>query len=186
MARRTQRLMTVEEYLAAGGERHTELVRGVVCVHEPPNFEHGRAATELAARLHTHVKRHRLGLVVVESGYVLRRAPDTVRGPDISFIRTDQVAAARAAPSFPSGAPDLAVEVLSPGDRKGEIARRVADFFEGGARLVWLVDPRRARITVRYPDGQFKTLHAGDVLDGEDVVPGFRCAVEEIVPGARG
>ena len=113
-------------------------------------------------------------------GYVLRRAPDTVRGPDISFISLAPSSAwPRMAPDripvqFIPGAPDLAVEILSPDDRWSEMEEKVADYLEAGARMVWLVDPREQRVVVRYPDRASIVIAADGTLGGEDVVPGFQ------------
>jgi Uma2 family endonuclease len=134
---------------------------------------HGRLAIKLGARLDEHVTRLGLGTVLVEAGYVLQRGPDTVRGPDVSFVSTARLPPDRIPEEFISGPPDLAVEILSPGDRWAEIEGKVADYLAGGARLVWLVDPRERRVTVRYPDRPPRALTDRDILDGEDVVPGF-------------
>jgi Uma2 family endonuclease len=116
----------------------------------------------------------------VESGYVLHRQPDTVRGPDISFVSNARMGSDHIPREFIPGTPDLAVEVLSPSDRPSEIAERIADYFGAGARLVWVVDPDRLCVVVHHPDGGTAELGMGEVLDGEDVVPGFRCDLAEV------
>lgn len=135
----------------------------------------------IAHLLHAHVERHQLGTVLVEAGYVLARNPDTVRGPDVSFVSSRSIPPHQIPDRFIVGAPDLAVEVLSPDDRPGDVAAKVADYFAAGTRLVWIVDPRAQRIRVRYADGGERVLGIENVLDGEQVVPGFRCGVAEVL-----
>ncbi len=167
------RLVTAEELFNYPDPKRYELVRGVPRVSEPPGGVHGRLAMKLGGRLDEHVTRLRLGTVLVEAGYVLEREPDTVRGPDISFLSTTRLPPDRIPEQFIPGPPDLAVEILSPGDRWSETEEKVADYLAGGVRLVWLVDPRERRVIVRYPDRPPRVLTDRDSLDGEDVVPGF-------------
>jgi len=173
-------ITTAEELFAHPDRDRYELVRGALRVCEPPGGVHGRLAVRLSYLLHAHVERHDLGTVLVESGYVLQRRPDTVRGPDISFISRARMAPDQIPVQFIPGTPDLAIEVLSPDDRPGEIAERLTDYFAAGARRVWVVDPRRQCMVIHYPDRRPVELGTGDVLDGEDVVPGFRCRVAEV------
>jgi Uma2 family endonuclease len=134
---------------------------------------HGRLALKLGARLDEHVTRLGLGTVLVGAGYLLERGPDTVRGPDVSFVGTTRLPPDRIPEQFIAGPPDLAVEILSPGDRWAEVEQKVADYLAAGARRVWLIDPRERRVTVRYADRPSRVLTDSDVLEGEDVVPGF-------------
>jgi Uma2 family endonuclease len=174
------RLVTAEELFAYPDPKHYELVRGVPRVSEPPGGVHGRLATKLAARLDQHVSRLGLGTVLVEAGYVLERAPDTVRGPDVSFLSVTRLPLDRIPEQFIPGAPDLAVEILPPTDRWSEVEQKVAEYLAGGARRVWLVEPRERRVIVRYPDRPPKVVRFDDILDGEDVVPGFALAMAEL------
>jgi len=173
-------MVTAEELYYSPDRERYELVRGALQVHEPPGGAHGRIAVRIAHLLHRYVEQHGLGTVLVESGYVLRRQPDTVRGPDVSFVSAARLAPDQIPDQFIAVAPDLAVEVLSPGDREAEIEERVSDYFAAGTRSVWLVDPRRWQVVVRDPGGELQTLTVSDVLDGKDVVPGFRCGVGEV------
>ncbi len=167
------RLITAEELSRYPDPRRYELVRGVPRVSEPPGGVHGRIALKLGARLDEHVMRLGLGTVLVEAGYLLERAPDTVRGPDVSFLSTARLPPQGIPEQFIAGSPDLAVEILSPGDRWAEVEQKVADYLAAGARRVWLIDPRERRVTVRYADRPSRVLAESDVLDGEEVVPGF-------------
>lgn len=174
------RLVTAEELFDYPDAKYYELVRGVPHVCEPPGGVHGRLAMRLGARLDEHVNRLGLGTVLVEAGYVLQRAPDTVRGPDISFISVARLALDRIPEQFIPGAPDLAVEILSPGDRWSEVEEKVSDYLAGGARLVWLVDSRERLVMVRYPDRPPTIVPADGILAGEDVVPGFELALAQL------
>jgi Uma2 family endonuclease len=173
-------LVTAEELFDYPESKHYELIRGVPRVCEPPGGVHGRLAGRIAARLTAHVDRLGLGTVLVEAGYVLRRGPDTVRGPDISFISASRLPPERIPEQFIPGAPDLAVEIVSPGSRWSEIEEKVADYLAGGTPLVWLVDPRERRVIARYPDRPPKVVAANEVLDGEEVVPGFALPLTEL------
>jgi Uma2 family endonuclease len=173
-------ITTAEGLFDSPDRERYELVRGTLRVCEPPGGVHGRLATRLAYLLHAHVERHGLGTVLVETGYVLQRSPDTVRGPDISFVSTARMRPERIPAQFIPGTPDLAVEILSPDDRPSDIAEKLTDYFGAGARLVWVVDPQGQAVDVHYPDRPSDRLMPSDTLDGEDVVPGFRCGVAEV------
>jgi len=174
------RVVTAEELFQYPDSKYYELVRGVPRVCEPPGGVHGRIAARLVALLGDHVERLGLGTVSVEAGYVLQRGPDTVRGPDVSFVSLTRLPPDRIPEQFIPGAPDLAVEILSPGRRWSEVEEKIADYFAAGARLVWVVDPGERRVIVRYPDRPPRVVAAGDSLEGEDVVPGFALALAEL------
>jgi Uma2 family endonuclease len=172
--------ITAEQLSTYPDRERYELVRGVPRVCEPPGGVHGRLAARMAARLSEHVERHGLGTVLVEAGYVVRRGPDTVRGPDVSFISGSRLAPDQIPDRFIPGAPDLAIEILSTSSRWPEVEEILADYFASGARMVWVVEPPARRIIVRHPDRPPKVLAGDDVLEGEDVVPGFHLAASEL------
>jgi Uma2 family endonuclease len=171
------RFVTAEQLSSYPDRKRYELVRGVPRICEPPGGIHGRLAARIAARLTEHVERDGLGTVLVETGYVLRTRPDTVRGPDVSFINRARLPPERIPDRFIPGAPDLAIEILSPDARWSEIEETLADYFAAGVRVVWVVEPRERRVLVRYPDRAPRILSGNDCIEGEDVVPGFRLAV---------
>ncbi len=175
-------LMTAEELLHANiPDQRTELVRGVLVVREPTGGRHGRVANELSRVIGNHVHAHELGTVyAAETGFTLARRPDTVRAPDVAFVRRERVPDPEPV-GFPELAPDLAVEVLSLGDRPGETLAKVADWLSAGTRLVWVVDPERRLARVYRPDGSETIVTADGALDGEDVLPGFACALQTIL-----
>lgn len=167
-------LMTADELLHLNlPNKRTELVRGVLIVREPAGYQHGEVAMAIALSLGRFLADHPLGrLVAAETGFILERGPDTVRAPDVGFVSN-----ARRPASLPRGyadfTPDLAVEVLSPDDRPGEVLEKVGDWLKAGARLVWIVDPIRRVARVYRADGTQAELGPDDALDGEDVLPGY-------------
>jgi Uma2 family endonuclease len=174
------RVVTAEELFQYPDSKYYELVRGVPRVSEPPGGVHGAIAGRIVARLADHVERLGLGTVLVEAGYILQRAPDTVRGPDVSFISLARLPPDQIPEQFIPGAPDLAIEILSPSSRWSEVEEKIADYFVAGTHLVWVVDPRERRAIVRYPDRPPRVVASGECLDGEDVVPGFALALAEL------
>jgi Uma2 family endonuclease len=174
--------MTAEELLHLNlPNKRTELVKGVLVVREPAGYAHGRVAMRLALKLGAYVERTGAGeLLAAETGFTLARGPDTVRAPDVAFVRRDRVPEPAPA-AFPEFAPDLAVEVLSPDDRPGEVLAKVADWLGAGTRLVWVIDPRRRLARVYRADGTQAQLGEDDAVDGEDVLPGFGCRLWEIL-----
>ncbi len=146
----------------------------------PAGGRHGRITLKLTGPILQHVEAHGLGTVfAAETGFILSRDPDTVRAPDIAFLRAERADAADAAGFIP-GAPDLAVEVLSPDDRPGYVRDRVAEWIEAGARAVWVVDPRSHTVIVHEPDREPRLLDEVDMLFGGDLLPGFELAVRKI------
>ena len=174
----TPRLMTGDELAALpdDGMRH-ELVRGELTTMVPPGFEHGRIAGRLGARLGAHVLDERLGEIVSESGYVLEREPDTVRAPDVAFVSAGRDLTGA---TFPAAVPDLVAEVVSPGDRYGEVDEKTEAWLAAGARMVLVVNPRRRTVEVHRPGRPMRTLAEHDTLDGEDVVAGWRLELAEL------
>jgi Uma2 family endonuclease len=177
----TTPLMTAEELLRTNTPtKRTELVRGRVIVREPAGWRHGAVTMNLTARLVQHVDLTGAGqLLAAETGFTLFRSPDTVRAPDIAFVRRDRVPAHTV--GFAELAPDLVVEVLSPDDRPGETLAKVGDWLEAGTRLVWVIDPERRVARIYRHDGSESLLGAGDALHGEDVLPGFVCPLAQIL-----
>ncbi len=175
-------LLTAEELLYVRiPDKRVELVRGKLVVREPAGYTHGRVAMNLAIRLGAHLERTGGGqLFAAETGFTLERGPDTVRAPDIAFIRRERLPDPEPV-GFPDLAPDLVVEVLSPSDRPGEVLAKVADWLTAGVRLIWVIDPERRVARVYRHDGTELLVTADQPLDGEDVVPGFSCPLERIL-----
>ena len=160
--------------------KQVELIRGRLVVREPPGTRHGAIAATLGYLVISFVRQHGLGVVVAQdTGFKIASDPDTVRAPDVAFITRDR---AERIPlrGYAALAPDLVAEILSPDDAPGEVLAKVGDWLAAGSRLAWVVDPRRATIHVYRADGSLSILGENDSLDGEDVLPGFVCAVREV------
>lgn len=172
----TSGLVTADELLQLYlPNKRAELVRGVLVVREPPGGRHGRIAMNLGVELANYVRARELGVVyAAETGFTLARHPDTVRAPDVAFVRRERLPTPEPL-GFPELAPDLVVEVLSPDDRPGQRLAKIADWLSAGTRLVWVIDPERRLARVYRQDGSELIVAADETLDGEDVVPGYSC-----------
>jgi Uma2 family endonuclease len=171
--------MTAEEFENLDDDdryRH-ELIKGELLTMPPVQRLHGRVAANLTMLLLQHVRANHLGDIFVESGYHIEKDPDTVLGPDVSFIAGGHY------PDLPDGytpgPPDLAVEVLSPSDSRSYVERKLAVYLQTGIRSVWLVNPRRRTVEVITSLADRRTLHEDDELV-DDTVPGFCVKVSEI------
>ena len=178
----SQRLMTAEELLRLpdDGQRH-ELIAGELTTMPPSGAEHGRVAVRFTGPLSHYVAAHRLGEVfAAETGFLLARDPDTVRAPDVAFVSRERIAAAGNVTGYWPGAPDLAVELISPNDLYTEVDEKVATWLAHGARMVLVLNPRRRAVAVHRPGADVRHLTDDDTLAGEDVVPGWTVPVREL------
>jgi Uma2 family endonuclease len=172
--------MTADELLQTPGLGRCELVRGELISLALEGFEHGRIAGRVGASLGAYVERHRLGVVMGGgTGFEIARDPDTVRAPDVAFIRAERVSAEPMMGFYP-GAPDLAVEVLSPNDRADEVLAKVQDWLAAGCRAVWVIDPATRTVSVYRGRDQIVPLGISDELSGDDILPGFKVPIAEI------
>ena len=175
-------LMTAEELLHTSlPNKRAELVRGRLIIREPPGGQHGSITATLTMRLANHVDLTGAGrLFAGDTGFKLSREPDTVRAPDIAFVRREQLPTPIPT-AYLECAPDLVVEILSPHDRPGETLAKVADWIAAGARLVWVIDPQRRLTRIYRLDGTESTISETDALSGEDVLPGFSCSLASVL-----
>jgi Uma2 family endonuclease len=174
-------LLTIEEYadLPDDGWR-TELVRGQVVREPQPSYEHGRMQSRVIAILEAHVKARAPHLVCVGPfGVITEEAPGTVRGPDLAVVRRDRVVDLHRA-GFLRGAPDLAVEIVSPSNKAGEIQEKVSEYLAAGARLVWVVYPQTRTVAVHEPGGRARFLTGEEPLEGGDLLPELELRVSEV------
>lgn len=174
-------LVTLEEYAALDEPDEayvSELVRGVVVREPRPGSLHGRVQVAVAAELRLWARLHGAS-VTAESGYILSEEPATLRGPDVGVTLRPRSSEAEPG-GWIRGAPDVAVEVLSPSDTATAMHRKTSDYLEAGARLVWLVDPALRTVTIHRPDGSARVLREDETLEGEDVLDGFAVRVGEI------
>ncbi len=122
-----------------------------------------------------------LGLVFTDgTAYVLRRNPDVVRIPDVSFVSWGRLPATGVPEGFGPFAPDLAVEVVSPNDRAEDVHDKAREYLAAGTRLVWVLWTKRQSVTAHTPDGVAREFGPDDELDGGEVLPGFRARVAEL------
>ncbi len=162
------------------GMRH-ELIRGELQTMPPSGFEHGVVGINLSTPLDQHAKGNRLGVVVgAETGFLIARNPDTVRGCDIGFVSRERIEAVGIPKTYWPGAPDLSVEIISPGDRVYEVDAKVQEWLEAGAKMVWVINPRQRTVTVYRPGVNPVILTTKDTLDGQDVIPGFHLPVASL------
>jgi Uma2 family endonuclease len=181
----TQRTVTADELavLAArdAGRLRYELIAGELEVMSPAKPRHGRVIGRLTSSLGPHVLARGLGEIFgAETGFMLARNPDTIRAPDVAYVRREQVLAVGDTDDWWPGAPDLAVEVLSPEDSYSKTREKVALWLGAGARLVLVVDPRRRIVEVHRPGMSPLELTEADAIDRGDVVPGWSLPVARL------
>ena len=177
-----QNVVTAEQLykLPDDGLRY-ELLRGTLVSEPVPGRLHGRTVARISKLLSNFVDSRRLGVVYTgDTGFVLARQPDTVRGPDVAFLSNERERETENARPYIPGAPDLAVEVVSPNDRTSEVLGKVSDYLSAGSRVVWVVDPIREEVSVFRSPFAPRTLADTTLLDGEDVLPGFSVTIAEI------
>jgi Uma2 family endonuclease len=155
-----------------------ELVDGQLLVG-PAGWLHEQIVMRLASRLVAFVESKGLGTVLGSNALFVLPSGNK-RGPDISFVAAGRLDRARGE-AFPKLSPDLAVEVLSPGDSTRRVLDKVGEYLEAGVRLVWVIDPKRRSAAVHRSLGDVRTVTGEGVLDGEDVIPGFRCHLADII-----
>jgi Uma2 family endonuclease len=183
----TTQLMTAEELLKLPrGRNRYELVEGELRQMSPAGHNHGKIAARLGAELFRHVEEHDLGEVyAAETGFKLKSDPDYVRAPDAAFVRRERVEQVGDAQGYFPGAPDLAAEVVSPGDSVGEVEEKVEEWLDAGASLVWIVSPKLRTVTVYRSRTDVTTLTEKDTLDGGEVVPGFNYPLAKLFARRR-
>ncbi len=179
--RSSERLLTAEEFYAEYADQPFELVEGRAVEMPPTSAPHGSVDSRVHVPLATHVRGKSLGEVYPNVGFILRRDPDVVRGPDLAFVSNER---ARLSPMPETGfwavAPDLVVEVVSPDDRAEDLMQKLEDYMTAGVRLAWFVYPRHRRVHVFRPGERPEILDEKDTLDGGDVVPGFSLPIREL------
>jgi Uma2 family endonuclease len=173
--------VTPDGLLKLGQQGLYELVDGEP-VEKRMSFLSGKVTSRVDNRLSTFVEHHGLGSVAVEVSF--RCFPDKplqVRRPDIAFVSTARLHLVPLEGHVPVP-PDLAIEILSPGDEAIDLDRKLADYQSAVIPLVWVLNPDSRTVRIYRPDGSSRQLTAADRLDGEAVVPGFSVAVDELFP----
>lgn len=155
-----------------------ELVGGELVMSQA-GFEHGDISAEILSELRRHVKTHKLGTVVgASTGFWMKTGNS--RSPDVSFVSKDRLRGRRPIKKFFQGAPDLAVEVVSPNDKWQEASKKVAELFANGTKLAWVINPADQTVLVYHSAQPDQILRSGDLLDGEQIIPGFTFPVADL------
>lgn len=178
----SEKLLTAEEFeaLPDDGKRY-ELIDGELREMAPTVNWHGEVETNLTTLLHTHSRAHGLGRVSCgEVLFIVRRNPNRVRAAHIAFIRQEDVPPLEARQHIMEVIPDLVVKILSKSETIEEVNDRIDDWLGAGVQMLWIVDPYRRMVTI-FRSGHDPTL-VGEhgVLEGDLVIPGFRCPVTEL------
>ena len=174
--------VTAEELLLMPGAGvRRELVLGEVREMAPAGYAHGRIAMNVSTPLDRHVRERGLGIVLAaETGFQIASDPDTVRAPDVSFVRRERVEEVGEMEGYWPGAPDLAIEVVSPNDSYAGVEEKIAAWLGAGSRAVVVIEPRTRTVTVRSSRTEIKILTEGDMLDLGEVVPGWMISVADV------
>lgn len=192
IAAATKPPLTPEEFLALDHKGY-ELIDGVIVPkhggrHGQPGMSllSSYVAGELAAALNAFCKPRRLAWVFpADTGFrCFPEQPRMVREPDVAVVLRGRLPAEQIGMGWGAVAPDIAVEVISPRDEAYEVDAKIGDYLEAGVRLVWVIYPPRRRVLVYRADGSVGLLNAGDRLDGEGVLPGFACPINDLFPTA--
>jgi Uncharacterized protein conserved in cyanobacteria len=171
-----KRPVTIEDmyHMPQDGQKY-ELVDGEVVV-SPASVLHGEIALKIAHIIATFLDDHPIGKVYGDNvGLVLPTG--NLRSPDAFFVRMEKLPGGKSPITFGELVPDLAVEVLSPGDRPRYVANKIGEFLECGVSLVWVVDPRTQTVTAYRSLSNIQQFSAQDTLAAEPILPGFTCFV---------
>lgn len=177
-----QKPVTAEElFMMPEGNVRRELVRGEVRTMAPAANVHGRITINITTPLDLHVRENALGVVfAAETGFKIASDPDTVRAPDVAFVRRERVEEVGETEGYWPGAPDLAVEVVSQNDLYADVEEKVSDWLEAGTAIVVVVNPRNKTVSVRRSQSEIKVLGENDKLDGGEVVPGWNLPIRDV------
>ena len=177
-----QILLTAEDLWkqADDGYRY-ELVKGIVRRMPLTGFEHGIQTVKIGGCLSEHVEKHKLGYICsAGTGFKIAQNSDTVRAPDAAFVRQAAIDERGIPKGYWEGAPDLAVEVISPSDTYTEVDEKVDEWLNTDCAMVWVVNPRRETVEVYRSPEDITVLRGDNILDGRDVIEGFRCRVRDL------
>ncbi|MBD0370569.1 MAG: Uma2 family endonuclease [Pyrinomonadaceae bacterium] len=175
------KVWTDEELLSLPDDsKKCEIIKGELVV-SPAGIEHEEIGMRLGSVLFNFVRQHKLGIVCGSSAGYWMKGKSSFLSPDVSFIAKGRLQGAKRAPKkFFDGAPDLAVEILSPSDTIDKLHEKIVEYFNNGARLIWVLNPEDQTLLVYHTPQPDKLLRENDLLDGEDVVPGFSMPVSEL------
>lgn len=179
MIQTKNRPFTAEELFHLPSDARYELIEGELYEIAPPGGEHADTTQRLSSYATVYAYTHNLGNGLAEVGFIVATNPDTVLAPDFAFIPSDRVPK-----PMPKGyltiVPDIVLETRSPEDTKKEVATKVERWLNFGVRIVWVADPQTRTFTIHHADRTVQILRSGDVLSGEDALPGFTFPVSEL------
>ncbi len=176
------KLVTADElFTMPDTERGCELVRGKIIKYMPAGNLHGIIALKIGRIVGNFVEDNDLGVVIAaETGFLISRNPDTVRAPDAAFISNEKLAEYGITEKFFPDAPDLAIEVVSPNDKKREIEDKVQDYLAAKVKLVWIIYPQKQIVAVHRQSKVVSILFETDELEGEEILPNFKFPLEKL------
>ena len=179
---RQKTLLTAEEFfrLYSHKDGRYELVDGEVVEMAPVNEQHGAVALNIGAGFNLYSRQSGIGRASVETGYRLRISPDTVRGPDVSFVVAGKEAWESLGDGFSPDAPDIAVEVVSPSNTAAEIERKVGEYLAAGSQRVWVVYTSSRNVLAHRAEGATITYSGDEVITDEELLPGFSLPLSDI------
>jgi Uma2 family endonuclease len=178
----TKTLLTLEQFLRLPDDgMHHELNRGELITMPPPSLRHARIANRIAQALAEHIKGKRTGEVLVEAGFSLRRGDSPiVRQPDVSFVSSTRIRQADQ-DGWIEGAPELAVEVVSPANTAQDLEDKIEQYLAFGARAVWVIYPKQRRVRIYRAGGEHTALDDTDEITETELFPGLSIPVSEIL-----
>ncbi|MBI2917877.1 MAG: Uma2 family endonuclease [Chloroflexi bacterium] len=175
-------LVTADELvrISAQGQR-CELIEGAVVEMAPTGVNHGLVANRIAVALTNYAESRGLGAVLVgETGFLLRQDPDTVRAPDVAFVAKERLPMGPSGAGYFEGAPDIAVEVVSPSDYASQVQAKTQAWLDAGARLVWVVYPESRTVVTCRSQRAVTVLSGHDTLDAKPVFDDFAVPLEDV------
>ncbi len=180
-----ERLFTSDDlmHMPDDGNRY-ELNDGELIIMPPPNFDHAKLSAEMLIVLGGFVKSRDLGRVLgSDGGFLLHKdaasGRETVRVPDVSFISKARQST-QSGDKIYTGAPDLAVEVISPSETHKSIGDKLKNYFDYGVKVVWLIYPQAKTIDVYRSMDEVTTIESDSALDGGDLLPGFSLKLSDL------
>lgn len=175
-----KRNWTDEEFMALPDGDRYELVNGELIIVGNSGMEHGNLGAFLCGLLEIYARRNKLGSTF-DSSTAFTMKTGNKRSPDISFVAKDRLRGLKKLPKgFFQGAPDLAVEIISPSNTFDEIHTKIVEYFDSGSKLVWVIHPDEESVLVYHKPQPDKLLQRSDSLDGETIIPGFTVPLTEL------
>ncbi|MCX7967837.1 MAG: Uma2 family endonuclease [Armatimonadetes bacterium] len=170
--------LTEEEFLRLPDDgRKYELVDGEA-KEVPAGVEHDAIVVRIGFLMYPFAQKFGI-LTASSAGF--RMVTGNIRSPDVSFVLRERLPEGKPPKGFMDGAPDLAIEVISPNEDWAEMGRKLGEYFMSGAKEVWLVDPDKVTVTVYKSLTDVQVFHADDEITGGDLLPDFRCKVADLV-----